>query len=73
MFGITKFTHLWEKYNPDISYVKEDYAFTYKDKFNLKSGNFKIAFTVENYLTNEMKNDPSYVKMLVAYGVFKDG
>ena len=49
MFGLTKFTHLWEKYNPDISFIKDDYAFTSQDKFNIKSTNFKFAFTVEDY------------------------
>ena len=67
MFGLTKFTHLWEKYNPDISFVKEDYAFTSQDKFNLKNANFKFAFTVEDYLSTEARNDPSYVKYLVSW------
>ena len=70
MFGIAKFTHLWEKYNPDISFVKEDYAFTQKDKFNLKSSNFKLAFTVENYATSELRIDPSYVKYVVMWSYF---
>ena len=65
MFGLTKFKHLWEKYNPDISFGKEDQAFTWEDKFNLKSENFKLAFTVEDYRTGKMKNDPHYVKYLV--------
>ena len=51
MFGLVKFTHLWEKYNPDISFVKEDYAYTSLDKFNMKSRNLKFAFTVEDYLS----------------------
>ena len=72
MFGLTKFTHLWEKYNPDISVVTEEYAYTADDKFNMKDRNFKFAFTVEDYLTNEMKDDPSYVKYLVSLSSYKD-
>ena len=72
MFGLTKFKHLWEKYNPDISFVTDEYAFTSEDKFNMKSNNFKVAFTVEDYLTNEMKNDPRYVKYVVSLTSYKD-
>ena len=39
----------------------------------MKSRNFKFAFTVEDYLTNEMKNDPSYVKYLVSLSSYKSG
>ena len=67
LFGLTKFTHLWEKYNPDISFVKDNHAFTSSDKFNFKAKNYRIAFTVENYLSNEISNDTRYVKYFVNY------
>ena len=66
-FGLTKFTHLWVKYNPDISFVKDNYAFTAEDKFNFESTKYRIAFTVEGYFSKEMKNDPRYVKFFVSY------
>ena len=34
---------------------------------------FKVAFTVENYLTREIKNDPRYVKYLVRIFGVEDG
>ena len=34
---------------------------------------FKFAFTIENYLTNERRDDPAYVKYLVRYYASKDG
>ena len=73
IFGITKFTHLWERYNPDISFVTVEYAFTPKDRFNMKSRNFKFAFTVEDYLNPGMKNDPNYVKYLVSLASYQSG
>ena len=37
----------------------------------MKSKNFKFAFTVEDYLSSEMKNDPSYVKYVVSLSSYE--
>ena len=46
-----------------MSYLKEDSMSGIP--LNLNERNFRVAFTVESYLSPESKNDPKYVKYLV--------
>ena len=35
------------------------------DKLNMKDAGLQLAFGIEGYKDNELKDDPNYVKMIV--------
>ena len=72
-YGSLKFIDLIEKRNPQINIVTEQDVFNSDDLINLDEIGFKFAFTIENYLSNERRDDPAYVKYLVRYYTSKDG
>ena len=73
MYGALKFSDLVTKPNPIINtYFKDDgMTGTY---LNLNERNFRIAFTVESFLSPiKQKNDPRYVKYLVRLNGKRNG
>ena len=64
MYGALKFSHLMTKHNPQIgSYFKENEMSGIA--LNLNERNYRIAFTVESYMSpKKQKSDPRYVKYL---------
>ena len=47
-------------------------AFTAEDIFDTHERNFRMAFALADYFTEEMKNDPRYVKWFARYCIFKN-
>ena len=73
MFGCLKLSHLMTRKGPTINtYVQTD-AFSGEDHYNTVDNNFMVAFSVEDYLTYEFKNDPRYVKWFARYLRVIDG
>jgi len=72
-YGVIKLQHLMDKHNPFISEVTEKNRFDYNTRLNLNEINFKMAFSVEGYLDNQVRDDPRYVKYIVRiYGKKND-
>ena len=72
-YGSLKAIHLKEKKNPDILSLTEKGVFDSSHVLNLDDMGFKFAWTIENYLDNQRRDDPAYVKYLVRYYSSKDG
>ena len=72
-YGSLKFIDLIENPNPLIVEVTENDVFELDDVFNLDEIGFKFAFTIENYLSSERRDDSAYVKYLARYYIKKDG
>ena len=66
-YGSLKFVHLMEKRNPQIIQVTEKNFFGSDHIINLDEIGFKFAFTIENYLAREVKDDPAFVKYIIRY------
>ena len=64
MYGALKFSHLMTKHNPNIStyFIENEMSGI---ALNLNEKNYRIAFTVESYLSpKKQKRDPRYIKYL---------
>ena len=69
-YGLLKFMQMMDKHNPFISEMTEKNIFDYKTRLNLNEINFKMAFSVEGYLDNQVRDDHRYVKYIVRiYGI----
>ena len=67
MFGGLKLSHLTTRKGPTINtYVQTD-VFSGEDVFNTVENNFMAAFSLQEYMTFEFKNDPRYVKWFARY------
>ena len=64
-FASFKFIHLINRVNPNVSQVIQRNFYSEKDIFDTKKEKWRIAFTLEEYLKNEMKTDERYIKMFV--------
>lgn len=73
MFAVIKLVHLLDRYNPNISQFLQRSFYTETDMFNTNKNNFRMAFTLENYLDSTTKIDPRYVKPFVRVNSSKDG
>ena len=73
MYTALKSLHLTTRYNADVAELLEKNHFTDAELFNIHDENWRIAFTLEDYLTSKMKMDPRYVKFYVRTVGKKDG
>ena len=64
-YAAMKMIHLVERRNPEITQHTTLSAIDIDTTVKLKEIGFRMAFTMENYLTNETINDPRYVKWIV--------
>ena len=73
LYGALKFIVLLSRSNPNVSTYTELNQFDSSDVLNLRDTNIRVAFGIEGYLDNELKNDPRYVKTIVRLWQKKDG
>ena len=64
IYGTLKLTHLINKYNPQISEIKETNFYDMYTRLDLDAINFNVAFAVEGYIDGQLKNDHRYVKYM---------
>ena len=64
LFAVIKFNHLVAKHNPNIAQVLQKNTYDENDRFVPVDENFMLAFTLEDYLTGEVKDDPRYIKLI---------
>lgn len=62
MFAVIKFLQLIDRYNPNISQVLQKSYYTENDLYNTRENNFRLAFSLENYIDGKVRLDPKYVK-----------
>ena len=73
IYGTLKLSHLMDKYNPNISEVKETNVYTTDTRLNLNDIGFRIAFAVEGYVDQELRDDHRYVKYLARIYTYSAG
>ena len=73
LFAAQKLSQLLRRTNPDVSAVLFREEFSDKEIFDINAEGFRLAFTVENYNTNENKVDPRYLKWFVQHTYVIDG
>ena len=73
LFAIVKFSHMISRQNPMVFSYKERDAFDTEEKFNFYTQEFKIAFSLEDYNTQETKMDTNYVKFYALYSNMTNG
>lgn len=72
-YGALKFSQMLSKHNPFISEITERNFFDYETSLDLNEIKFKMAFSIEGYLDNEIRDDHRYVKYIVrTFGKRKD-
>ena len=68
LHGMLKFEHLVEKHNPSVNKYMHWNAFSDYDLWKgSENEDFMMAFAVVDFVTNEVKDDPSYVKWFAEY------
>ena len=68
-YGAIKLVQLLQRENPNVSEVLSLNVFDNTEVVSLTDIGFKIAFSIEGYLDQQMKDDPRYIKYLVrSYG-----
>ena len=72
-FAVQKFLTLMEKKDVLVTSHWKFGAMEGNEMVNLNEIGFRVAFTMENYLTKEPKNDPRYVKWIVRMYKKTDG
>lgn len=65
IYGALKMIILISRANPNVSTYTEVNFFNSDDILNLRDSGLRVAFGIEGYLDNELKDDPRYVKTLV--------
>ena len=65
MYAIIRFSVLTSRKNPNINKFELFNYYENIDSVDLQEIGFKFAFTVENYMTGERRDDPRYVKWIV--------
>ena len=64
IYATLKLSHMLDKYNPNISEVKEKNFYDSSERLNLNDIGFRIAFAVEGYLDSKLRDDHRYVKYM---------
>lgn len=64
-YSSLKLLQLVSKENPNVSEVNELDYYNFEEVLSLQDIDFKIAFSVEGYLSREIKDNPKYVKYIV--------
>ena len=64
-YGALKFGQMMDKHNPFISEITELNYFDFRTKLDFNEIKFRMAFSVEGYLDEQMKDDPRFVKYIV--------
>ena len=72
-YALDKFISLIEKDNPQIQEVEIPDYYSLNYKKDLTKLGSKIAFTLEDYFTDEAKLDPRYIKTIVRQSGKKNG
>lgn len=72
-YGALKFYHLLTNHNANVTSVLETDVFDFTETTNLHDIGFRVAFSVRGYNTQELKDDPRYVKYLIRMFGKKDG
>ena len=72
-YGVLKFIHLITKHNSNVASVLETGVFDFNDVTNLNEVGFRFAFSVRDFRSKELKDDPRYVKYLVRMYGRKEG
>ena len=65
MYATIKTMQLVQKDNPVMSSLTIPSYYNSTEPFMLNEANFRMAFSVEGYLDQELKDDPEYVKWFV--------
>ena len=73
MFGSIKMIHLWDRHNPNVSQLLEKDYYSSADLFNIQDEKWRIAFSIEDYLTSKLSIDERYIKFFVRATGRKDG
>ena len=66
-FSVVKFGHLVSRSNPSVNNYTEREVYGPEDLFKLVDEEFMIAFSLDDYNTQETKMDTNYVKYFVMY------
>ena len=62
-----------DKKNPLIAETNLNNYYDYTTRINFNDIGFKMAYSVEGYLDNKIKDDPRYVKLLARIFYKTDG
>ena len=73
LYGITKLIDLESKNNPNVSFFIKEGHFNQGKQINLTERDFRIAFAVEGYYTEDLKYDPRFVKWIFKMHNVQDG
>ena len=65
IYSTIKMMHLFDRHNPQISQVLQRSVYDFNERLSFNEIKFRIAFSVEGYISRERKDDPKYVKYLV--------
>ena len=67
LFSLVKLRHLAARQNPFVNtYVRRD-AYGESDVFKTSDNGFMMAFTLQDYITGEIKDDARYMKWFAEY------
>ena len=72
LYATIKTMHLIGRENPVMSSLTIPSYYNSTDRYYLNEANFRMAFSVEGYLDQEVKNSPEYVKWFVRLFGSKD-
>ena len=73
LYATIQLINLMNRRNPTMSQFIEEHYFNENDKYNLNTSGFKIAFAIEDYHTQVLKDDTRYVKWIIRLFGKKDG
>ena len=65
LYATIKTMHLIGRENPVMSSLTIPSYYNSTDRYYLDEANFRMAFSIEGYLDQEVKNNPEYVKWFV--------
>lgn len=65
VYALIRFSVLTSRKNPNINKYEILDFYENTDSVDLQEVGFKFAFTAENYMTGEMRDDPRYVKWII--------
>lgn len=73
MFSLIKLTHLYSRHNPIVNTYLERDVYGPEDSFDMLAEEFMVAFTLEDYNTQQTKTDTRYVKFFAEYSNMTSG
>ena len=73
VFSIVKFSHLISRQNPTVNTYMDREVFSPEDLFNVVDEEFMVAFSLENYNTQDSRMDTNYIKFFVQFSNMTDG